>query len=133
MRLPRKKSEALSATSTSKNRSARKPRNNWTRERLDYAALEAAKVFIEAIVFKDIPRFRKEVRVSILPWSTGTAESEVTRRRGYLDVRVYINGRSTGQGVLLHLDHFKTFVAGVLAADHQVARWIEQGVIDPHP
>lgn len=145
MRLPRKKGEALIGTlrktgATKKTGRSRQDRNNWTRERLDYAALEAAKVPIESITYVDRPAegrqraYKKDVRVSVLPWTTGLPDGEHhVRRRGYLDVRVYINGHSTGQGVLLHLDHFRRFVSAIYAAERQVNQWIEQGVIDEHP
>jgi hypothetical protein len=119
MRLPVKESEAkigkLRREGTRRTPRSRKDRNNWTRKRLDYAALEAAKIPVETILYKDrpatdkSPAYRREVRIALMPWSRG----------GYLDIRVYINGKSTGQGILLHLDHMAGMVSAVLAADRQ--------------
>lgn len=127
-KLPTKRSQAKSATVKRRKPRSRKerPLNNWTRERLDYKALEAAKIFVDTILYKDVPAkppfskaYRRELKFSVMPWSDS----------GYIDVRFYINGGSTGQGVLVHLDHFPAFRRAVELLDREVQDLRSRGLI----
>lgn len=124
-RLPTKTSEAENANKKIRKDRARKPRNNWTRKRLDYAALEAAKLLIGEVPYKSLAggEFTKDIRVSVLPWS----------RSGYVDIRVYIKKRSTGQGVLCHMDKWPGLFSALCQVDREIKRLMDQGLIDGPP
>ena len=107
-------------------RSRKAKPNEWTRERIDYGALEAAKQLVGTLVYKDIPPkkegqkgFKKEFRVSVLPWS----------KSGYFDCRLYLNGNPTGQGILCHLDRFDELLGYILDAKAEVDRMKAAGLI----
>src|SRR5438876_892758 len=76
--------------------------NHWPKTRLDYEVMEKAKILVDTVEYIRRERKRKpeagpwvkEIRVSILPWS----------RSGYMDIRFYIKGQSTGRGILCHID-----------------------------
>lgn len=125
---PTKRSEALTPKVRKiKNPRARKdrPASKWTRDRIDYAQLEAAKLLVANIVYKEIPPsekskgFKKELRVSVLPWSDAA----------YVDIRMYMQGRSTGQGVLVHIDKFPDLLSAVIQADRDVQKLRDSGII----
>jgi hypothetical protein len=131
-KLPTVREQAKTATNKRNRKRSRKarPLNQWTRERLDYKALEAAKVFVDSILYKDVAArppyakaYKKEIKFSVLPWSNG----------GYIDIRVYINGNSTGQGVLIHLDHFLAVKRGVELLDREIQDLRSRGLIGPSP
>ena len=127
--LPRKKSIAKAGLTPPKRitRSTRQPRstNAWTRVRLDYEKMEAAKFLVDTVVIKDIPKsekskgYRKEVRVAVMPWSDA----------GYIDIRNYIQGNPTGQGVLVHMEKYPQFVQAVIQAEREALKMLEQGLI----
>jgi hypothetical protein len=119
------KTPTLRKKKTPRGRKERSP-NQWTRERLDYAQLEAAKHLVAAITYKEVPPSKKspkgylrELRVSVLPWS----------KAGYVDLRFYINGGSTGQGLLVHLDKWPALLAACIQADREVTAMRDRGLI----
>lgn len=122
--LPKKRSTAIGPSLGAKKR---KPRDEkgWNRKRIDYAALEAAKIFVDSFVYKDVDANEKrgnyliEFKFSILPWS-GT---------GYLDIRKYIRGKPTGQGVLIHLERFEEVVQAMYNVRTTVDRMKQKGMI----
>jgi hypothetical protein len=97
----------------------------WTRRRIDYAAMEAVKILVDSFIYKDIDtqekrgNFKIEFKFSILPWS-GT---------GYLDIRKYIRGKPTGQGVLIHLERFEEVVEAMYKVRTTVERMKQKGLI----
>ena len=125
--LPRKKSMADSGKIKRRpERSARKDRNNWTRSRLDYEALEKSKLLVGIVPYRVLGKgskdeAKKEIRVAVMPWS----------QSAYVDIRVYLRGRSTGQGVLCHWEKWPLLKALIIDVDHQIDLLKKSGIIDP--
>ena len=125
--LPKKRSRAKTADGRHRESGrGRKPRNNWTRLRLDYDALEKAKVLVEIVPYVERPKtaknprgYKKDIRVAVLPWSGDS---------GYLDVRFYVNDKPTGRGILCHWDHAEALISAINASRAEVEHLHKLGV-----
>jgi len=86
--------------------------NNWPKGHLDYAFLERCKEVICRIPHPNnwFKHKDRHYRVSVIPWSRG----------GYVDIRTYFGDKSSGRGVLLHLDVIKAMLPSIAEAVHRL-------------